>query len=420
MSDVVAQLYHRRRIARAVLRDAIPQAQQHTPARVAAMWAVAESTSMDAKMDAALRAIVLEGAFGVPFGTWANRPNPIGAAQAAIQAKFPKPEPGQRADPTVAENVEAAGWFQKPGTTGYINLYRMLSAKAVSVAKGLGMDAARGEDGVAALLVKPGKKVTDEHGHPVTDEPPVKSNAHAAGAEFGHEMLEGKVTPSRALNLLSTMVTRRVQDIAKGRKKDETRRVGPTRDDEGRESDPLERIRHEPEKPSINEVVRASFHDPDDPLGKFLHQEMRKTFENAYEARAEKRAPTEEGRARALAPPMLHFLDKMEDPNNHVVVDTPHGQVRRMVLPTLRDVADDLNVARSTVRQRHVMPLMMQFTQKLRRNPRIMRAVTKMLEKRGYSDTEIRTFFESPNPFGVASEGYGTKTIKLSPEYQSS
>lgn len=422
MTHPVANLCHRRRVAHAVLRETTAQPKLSVEARVAASWAVAATTSMDARLDATLRAIVLEGAFDVPFGAWANKMHPMQAARQGIEAKHPEAtvhlKPGEE-PVTIAQALAATGWFSQPGTSGYMNMYRYLTEKAIQTAKKYGMGEDRGEDAVAALLVKPGKKVLDEHGKPVDDEPAVKSNARAAGDTLAGDIKEGKATVGRAYALLSTMVVRRVQDIAKQRKKDETHREGPSRDDEGKERDPIERIRTEEDKPSINEAVRASFHDPNDPLGKYIRGEMRRTFEDAYADRATKRAPSESGRARAEKPPMLHLLDKMEDPDNHVVVDTPNGPVRRMVIPKLRDVADDLGVARSTVKQRHTLPLMMKFTERLRSDPKIKATLSKELTRRGYSREDIQEFFDRPNPFGVASVSYGMPTIKiLDPQYQ--
>lgn len=422
MTHPVANLCHRRRVAHAVLRETTAQPRLSVEARVAASWAVAATTAMDARLDATLRAIVLEGAFDAPFGSWANKMHPMQEARKGIEAKHPEAtvqlKPGEE-PVTVAQALAATGWFSQPGTSGYMNMYRYLTEKAIQTAKKYGMGEDRGEDAVAALLVKPGKKVLDEHGKPVDDEPAVKSNARAAGDTLAADLKEGKAPVGRAYALLSTMVVRRVQDIAKQRKKDETHREGPSRDDEGKERDPIDRIRTEEDKPSINEAVRASFHDPNDPLGKYIRGEMRRTFEDAYADRATKRAPSESGRARAEKPPMLHLLDKMEDPDNHVVVDTPNGPVRRMVIPKLRDVADDLGVARSTVKQRHTLPLMMKFTERLRSDPKIKATLTRELTRRGYSREDIQEFFDRPNPFGVASVSYGMPTIKiLDPQYQ--
>ena len=82
-------------------------------------------------------------------------------------------------------------------------------------------------------------------------------------------------------------------------------------------------------------------------------------------------------------------------------------------------VADDLGVARSTVKQRHTLPLMMKFTERLRSDPKIKATLSKELTRRGYSREDIQEFFARPNPFGVASVSYGMPTIKiLDPQYQ--
>lgn len=417
MSNPVAALCHRRRVANAVLKESAPKSAGSVAARIATAWAVTAATSMDTHLDAALKAMVLEGAFDVPFGAWVNKPRPLQAAQQYIATKFPeeslKSHDG-KTSMTLVQALSDGGWFAAPGTHGYLNLYRYLSEKAVSVAKQYKMGEDKGEDAVASMLVKPGKKVEDEHGRAIEDEPVVKSNARSAGEQLGSELREGKVPVKRAFALLSTMVTRRVQDLAKQRKKDETHREGPSRDDEGKERDPLDRLHKEDDQPSINEVVRASFHDPSDPLGKYIRSEMRKTFEQAYASRAQKRAPSENGRARAEKPPMLHLLDKMEDPSNHAVVEGPDGKpVRRMVIPKIRDIADELGVARSTVKQRHSMPLLMQFTERLRSDPKMKATISRELARRGYPREDIQEFFEQPNPFQVTSVGYGTPTIKI-------
>jgi len=368
-------------------------------ARVAASWAVAASTSMDARLDATLRAILMEGAFGKPFGSWSNKMNPMQAVENGIE-------------PDVARQLRESGWFTRPGTSGYINMYRYLTEGAIRLAKQYGMGDAQGEDAVAELMAKPGRQ-------PGQDGQVLKSNARSAGELLANDLMKGEVPVRRAFALLTKMVRRRVQDIAKQRKQDETRREGPSRDDEGKERSPLDQLQSDDEKPTINEVVRASFHDPHDPLGKFIRSEMRQTFEDAYGGRAQRRAPSENGRARAEKPPMLHLLDKMEDPENHVVVDGPDGPVRRLVIPKLRDVADDLGVARSTVKQRHALPMLMKFTERLRTDPKIKSTIAKELDRRGYSREDIQEFFDRPNPFGVTSVTHGSPTIKIvDPQYR--
>lgn len=381
-------IIHRVRVAQLVQKET-----RGIVGKLTSRWAAEESTALLILMDQVLKTYLLEGACGVQEGVWArHRTTPLAYAARNIQMGFPEQFPG----------MNQQGWFALPGKPGYINLYRYLRAYAISEGKSRGLDIQRSESAASDLILRVGIRPKD-------GEVPVISNARKAGIEFRSRILSGESAPKDLLPYLKKIVKNQVLAFLRGRKQDETNRFTPGEDDEGKVQDPFERVRVDPDQPTLTDAVMSAFHDPNSKVGTFIRTKMREFFSGIYREKQLKRPNSPQ-----LHQPTLKFLDMLEDPRNQKVHMSPEGEpTRRLQVPTMRDLSDQLGIESRAIEERHIKPMFRLFVEEMQKNPSIRNPLTEFFIGKGYPKEEVEDFFERDNPFQIKGYTYGAPIITV-------
>lgn len=212
-----------------------------------------------------MRALVLEGAFGLPLGSWGFARNPLASAEAGIRAESP-----QR-----ASELAALGWFDPQ---------RVLLHDFLHAALRRFVGARDASEIFSEILLRP-----------QTRRAPTRSYLHDVG-RFLAAQGAGEVTPSRASSALWKVAQRKAIDHRRASVREKEELSGLACDLPEQEAPP---------PPDSRQLLGDMLTTPDDPVGAKLRVLMREVFARGY-------AGMRKLRKGAAIPPMIRFVDILD------------------------------------------------------------------------------------------------------------
>lgn len=298
-------------------------------------WARSQIQRIPDAIEAVMRTFILGGALGLSYNSLAQSSQPWGMIQKVLE----QPENEQ-----MTNLLGLAGWFQ-PQPLLHSALKRMLAQTL--------QNPQRADDVMMHILLPTRAK---NEGDPLLSNP-----FYGVGHGKEREILSGQVGPKDLIPYLNKVALNKARDVLRTLRKDESRRVGPTKDDEGHTSDPLDRIPtpHHPER--IEKAALLNMLDPDHPTGKLIYNAIMAAANHFYGGK-KRQSPGD------VEPPGIQYFKLAFESIKHGKIPSRTEVAKKIRTPStdvekrrVRNVEEGMHERSLT--QRHIQPILHIFAE---------------------------------------------------------